>query len=41
VRDVRVGEEQTLAGKEPWEWIVGTSAPTTTLEQGCRARRMV
>jgi hypothetical protein len=30
---MRVWEEQTPAGEEPLEWILGTSVPTTTLEQ--------
>jgi hypothetical protein len=38
---IRVGEEQTPDGEEPLEWIVLTSVPTTTLEQGCRARWVV
>ncbi len=38
---MRVWEEQTPAGEEPLEWILLTSVPTTTLEQRCRARRVV
>jgi len=30
---IRVWEEQTPAGEEPLEWILGTSVSTTTLEQ--------
>ena len=38
---LRVWEEQTPEGEEPLEWILLTSVSTTTLEQGCRAHRLV
>jgi hypothetical protein len=38
---IRVWEEQTPDGEEPLEWLLLTSVSTTTLEQGCRARRVV
>jgi len=38
---IRVWEEQGPFGEEPLEWILATSVPTTTLEQGCRADRVV
>jgi hypothetical protein len=38
---IRVWEEQTPEGEEPLEWILLTSVSTTTLEQGCRAHRLV
>ena len=38
---IRVWEEQAPEGEEPLEWILMTSVPTTTLEQGCRAGRVV
>jgi hypothetical protein len=38
---IRVWEEQAPDGEEPLEWILLTSVPTTTLEQGCRARGLV
>jgi hypothetical protein len=38
---VRVWEEDPPAGEEPLEWILLTSVPTQTLEQGCRAREQV
>ena len=38
---IRVWEEQTPDGEEPLEWILVTSVSTTTLQQGCRARRVV
>jgi len=38
---IRVWEEQAPEGEEPLEWILVTSVPTTTLEQGCRARGLV
>lgn len=34
---MRVWEETAPSGEEPLEWILLTSVPTTTLEQGCRA----
>ena len=30
---IRVGEEDTPADEEPWEWLLVTSVPPTTIEQ--------
>jgi hypothetical protein len=38
---IRVWEEQGPQGEEPLEWVMLTSVPTTTLEQGCRAGGVV